>query len=67
MKRILKACMYCQQFNARPVKLSQKAYRELLLNPEQICFKLIFLDHLGPFRVRHHNFIIYCSRKNDKK
>ena len=51
VKKVLKQCVICARFNNRPFKLSQNAYRDFRMDPKQIPFNYIFIDHLGPFHV----------------
>ena len=52
VKKILSRCITCRRINARPIKLSQNEYREARLNPPQIPFSYIYLDYMGPFKVK---------------
>ena len=52
VKRILKGCVTCKKINQRTIKLNQSPYREFRLNPPNIPFRWIFIDHLGPYYVK---------------
>lgn len=52
VKRVLKACVHCRRYNSRTVKLNQSDYRSFRLNPTNVPFSSIFLDHMGPFFVK---------------
>ena len=52
VKRVLKTCIHCRRFNARPVQLNQNLYREFRDNPPTIPFANVFIDYLGPFNVK---------------
>ena len=52
VKKILKNCIICKRFNARPIKLNQSMYRERRISPKQVPFSEIYIDHLGPIYVK---------------
>ena len=52
VKRVIKQCVICKRFNARTIKLNQSPYREIRLDPDQIPFRNIYLDFMGPFTVK---------------
>ena len=54
VKRILKECIICRKVNQRTIRLNQSPYRDFRLNPPNIPFRSIFIDHLGPFYVKDH-------------
>lgn len=51
VKKLLKLCIVCRRFNARPVKINQSDYRNERVNPEKHPFANIYLDYAGPFIV----------------
>ena len=55
VKKILRQCMHCRRYNNRTLKLSQSPYKEVRLNPSQIPFNHVFIDHAGPFYVQMNN------------
>ena len=55
VKGIIKECVTCRKTKQRTVKLNQSPYREFRLDPPNIPFKSIFIDHLGPFYVKFDN------------
>ena len=55
VKRILKNCVTCKRFNARPVKINQNAYRFERASPPCEVFKYVYMDYLGPFMVYQGN------------
>lgn len=52
IKSIVNKCIVCKKLNGRTVKLNQNYYREYRINPEQIPFREIAIDHIGPFNVK---------------
>ena len=52
VKKLLKGCVVCRRFNARTVKLNQNSYRDFRMNPPNVPFQSIFIDHLGPVYIR---------------
>ncbi|XP_068247871.1 uncharacterized protein [Palaemon carinicauda] len=53
VKRVLKECITCSKVKQRTIKLIQSPYREFRLEPPNIPFKYIFIDHLGYFQVKY--------------
>ena len=53
IKKIVNKCLVCKKLNGRTIKLSQNCYREYRLNPKQVPFREIAMDHIGPFNVRN--------------
>ena len=54
VKKVLKKCILCKRFNTRPIQLNQGLYREFRANPPSKPFANIFIDHLGPFKVKRN-------------
>ena len=52
VKKFLKGCVQCRRVNGRPIELNQSPYREFRLNPSNIPFRNIFIDHIGPITVK---------------
>ena len=52
VKRVLRNCVTCRRFNARALKLNQSDYKEWRINPSSIPYTDIFVDHMGPFKVK---------------
>ena len=52
VKMVIKKCVTCRRFNSRTVKLNQSSYRSFRAFPPAEPYKYIFVDHLGPYRVR---------------
>ena len=52
VKKVLNECITCKRFNKRTIKLNQNAYREERLNPSNIPYNYLYMDHLGPFNVK---------------
>ena len=52
VKKVLKECILCRRFHARPLKLNQSSYRDFRLNPPQIPYSYVYVDYLGPFYVK---------------
>lgn len=55
VKSVLRSCVVCRRFNARPIKLNQNSYRPFRAEPDSIPYRFIFLDYLGPFKVDRGN------------
>ena len=51
VKKCLRQCISCKRFNSRNVKLNQNSYRDFRLEPQEIPFRDIFIDNIGPFVV----------------
>ena len=52
VKKVVSQCITCKKIHSRNIKTNQNAYRDFRANPPNVPFQSIFLDHLGPFRVR---------------
>lgn len=52
VKGILKDCVTCRRFKEHTIKLNQSPYRDFRLDPPNIPFRYIFIDHLGPYYVK---------------
>ncbi len=52
VKKILRDCISCRRFKERTIKLNQSPYREFRLDPPNIPYQYIFIDHLGPYHVK---------------
>ena len=52
VKRVLKQCIVCRRFNARTLKINQSDYKDWRIEPSSIPYSDLFIDHMGPFRVR---------------
>ena len=52
VKKFGKSCLYCQRRNNRTIKLNQNIYREFRADPPKIPFKSIFIDHMGPYKIK---------------
>ena len=55
VRKMLKSCFTCKRINGRPIKLNQNAYREFRADPVKIPFSNVFLDYIGPFKVKTDN------------
>ena len=51
VKKVIKQCSNCDRYHKRTVKLNQSPYREWRINPAQIPYRHIFIDHAGPYNV----------------
>ena len=51
VKRVIKDCLICRRYNARPCKLNQNVYREFRVNPPVQPFASVFIDYIGPWTV----------------
>ena len=55
VKKNIKDCLKCKQMYGRPIQINQNQYKEYRINPSQIPFREVFLDHIGPFNVKINN------------
>ena len=53
VKKVIKSCLFCKRLYGRPVKINQNAFKEYHINPGNIPFNKIALDHIGPFSVKN--------------
>ena len=60
VQSILLQCLKCKKLNARKIKLNQNAYRDFRINPSEIPFRFIFLDHFGPYSVSWEGKRVKC-------
>ena len=54
VKRILKECITCKRFNAKPIQCNQNAYKEWRVEPPNIPYSYVFMDYIGPFEVKEN-------------
>ena len=54
VKKTLKDCVGCRRFKSRTIKLNQSPYRDWRINPPNIPYRYIFMDHLGPLWVNEN-------------
>ena len=52
VKRVLQECIICRRYNARTLKLNQSDYKDWRIDPSSIPYSDVFIDHMGPFKVR---------------
>ncbi|XP_068226482.1 uncharacterized protein [Palaemon carinicauda] len=53
VKKVLSNCITCKSLNERVIKLNQSHYPEFRINPENIPYRQIFIDHMGPFKIKN--------------
>ncbi|XP_068224897.1 uncharacterized protein [Palaemon carinicauda] len=53
VKKVLSNCITCKRLNERVIKLNQSHYPEFRINPENIPYRQIFIDHMGPFKIKN--------------
>ena len=51
-KNVLKDCVSCKRFNEPCIRLNQSSYREFRCNPENVPFRNIMVDHIGPYQIK---------------
>ena len=51
-RKILKECVICRRFNNRTIALNQNSYRNFRLSPENVPYRNVFIDMLGPYQVK---------------
>lgn len=54
VKGVLKSCVTCRKTRQRTVKLNQSPYRDFRLDPPNVPFQNIFIDHLGHYFIKHN-------------
>ena len=67
-KRLLKKCVTCKRLYGRPISINQNDYQDFRINPSNIPFRDVALDHLGPFytlnesgeKIKTYLLIITC-------
>ena len=52
IKRVLKSCLICRKTYGRSLPINQNAYPDFRINPVELPFRQIGLDHIGPFTVK---------------
>ena len=53
VKKILNQCIFCKRFHARTIRLNQSQYRQMRLKPENVPYRNIYMDFMGPFKIKH--------------
>ena len=53
VRKVLKNCFICSKYNNRSIKISQNAYKNFRINPNEISFRNICIDHCGPFKEKN--------------
>ena len=51
VRKILRNCITCRKFNARPVKLNQSSYRDFRVSPPEKPYSYVCLDYIGPVEI----------------
>ena len=52
VKKTIKNCVVCRKLYGRTVRVNQSDYKSYRINPSQIPFREIAMDHAGPFDVK---------------
>ena len=52
IKKVVNKCIMCKKLNGRTIKINQNSYRNYRIDPIQIPFREIAIDHIGPFNVK---------------
>jgi len=60
LKKVLKQCVVCKRFNGRSLSVNQSPYRDIRVNPPQIVFRNVYIDHMGPFFTRVAGSKVKC-------
>lgn len=55
VKRIIKSCILCKKMYGRSIRLNQNSFKDYRINPVEIPFRELALDHIGPFLVKNDN------------
>ena len=53
VKKVVKSCIKCNKLYGRSIKVNQSPYKDYRVNPSNIPFRDISLDHIGPFTVKN--------------
>ena len=53
VKKVLSDCVICKRLNERVIKLNQSPYPEFRINPDNVPYRQIFIDHMGPFKTKN--------------
>jgi hypothetical protein len=51
VKRALGECLVCKRMYGRTVQINRNSYKHYRINPPEVPFREIALDHIGPFNV----------------
>jgi hypothetical protein len=54
VKKLINKCVLCKKFYGRTVNINQNSYKSHRVNPSQVPFREIALDHLGPFNIKNN-------------
>lgn len=57
VKRILRGCTWCRRLHGRAIAISQNCYQNFRINPAQVPFREVALDHIGPFIVKDNSSV----------
>ncbi len=57
VKKILQQCLVCKRMYGRSIITNQNAYKSYRVNPENIPYRNIILDYMGPFKVKGSNSV----------
>ncbi len=54
VKKTLPKCMRCKRLFGRTIATNQNSYRSYRMNPEEIPYRNIIIDYVGPFKVKNN-------------
>lgn len=60
VRKLISQCFICKRMYGRTISTNQNAYRSYRINPEEIPFRNLILDYIGPFKVKN------CRNENVK-
>lgn len=52
VKKCISACLVCRKVNARPLNINQNDFKDYRINPVEIPFREVAMDHIGPFTIK---------------
>jgi len=51
IRKLLRKCVLCNKMYGRTVVLNQNDYKDYRINPSQVPYRDMVIDHAGPFRI----------------
>ena len=48
-------CLKCRKLYGRPVKINQNDYKSVRINPENVPYRDLAIDHAGPFNIKSNS------------
>jgi len=60
IKKLIKTCVVCRKLYGRPAKLNQGDYKNSRINPSQVPYRDIAIDHTSAFKVKSEDNVVKC-------